>query len=635
MYFEIYAQDLHELSKEERKMCWNPLFPHSVIADGFPIPKRANNIPGLEISFDIMANLSGVSYPINYSNGLILQGLTTMLVPTNLEDEDCMQWHFLSNPKGSRITLQAVDKNFKDWHRTQDLECLQKPRAFLGWSKEANIYLGTQHMDYSRMKCTKAIGPQQRSELSGYSLGASSAGLGFGGPSGGLNFTLGKKRRNEFVQQKDQDMEAALRKTKNIPLILYDPDEQRGWLVSALSVILHLAHVYALRWPELVTLNDQRVELPYAEPSSDGGEAALQAILGNHALPIHKSQIGNKPRCFIDLIQDIYFPLMAIMDINSRRDIPQKRFWQSQPVLCGYELMSVVSSPQSPLPKEHQLMETSGGWTNFAIDVLVLFGEGLGDIIRPCPGQNHLCEKWTSTPRSKDYLTANISMLQVLSDKFGYRESCHKLSESVQWIQSEDLFPDCRHITHRCHRPLQRLKKLTGREKRKEIKKQMANKPPGGAVIFGKPASKLPKMKLSFSRGSDDDTYDPKFLPADANQLHPGLGKVRHDSGYWTGEIHSEDEDSVDEKDHLMTIETQPKGRAGAAAPTFTQNTQMCPPAAHEPQFPDTKPENQDYFYLKILGEFGALLRLGLANFLACLVIYCLAMILTQGKLLK
>lgn len=557
MYFEIYAGDLLPLHKEEKKMCWNPLFPHSVIADGFPIPKRPE-MPGLEISFDIMTCLSGVSYPINHNGGLVLQGLTTMLVPTRVDSGNSVQWHFMHKPKGSRVTLEDVDEDCKQRHKSgdlMDLRPLQENRAFLGWTKEAHVYLGTKDMNYSGIKGTQALRPEPKIQLAGFSLGAGSGGMGYGGPTAALNFTVGKRQRNEYSRGQDQELESKLVKTKAMPLILYDPEEKRAWLVSALSVILHLAHIYAHVWPELVKVKNHTVEMPYAKPSSDSGQAALDVILEHHKMPIYQSTLTEEPRYFINLIHELYSSLMEVIDKNKCREIPSESLFGGRSTVFGWELMSIISSPLGLLDKEHKLESTNGGWVHFAVGVPVLFCDGLGDLIRPCPDQNHLCKGWLTAPTGKDYLTATMSMLKILGDGCGYPNSCYKLGESVTWIQAADLFPDCRHEvgqTHkRCYRPLQRLKKLGGKERKKKTPDLLADRPPGCAVIFGKRSRRIPRLKVSLSKESDDESYGGQALTAAPHLMLPTLGHLRNDSGYSTGDVdpdseHSEDDDEVD-----------------------------------------------------------------------------------------
>ncbi|KAL5320208.1 hypothetical protein ACEPPN_011009 [Leptodophora sp. 'Broadleaf-Isolate-01'] len=540
MYFEIYRQELQPLSKEEQKMCWIPLFSHSVIADGFPIPKR-ENIPGVEISFDIMTTLSGASYPVDYSGGIVLQGLSTMLVPTRLESEDSLQWHFIAKPRGNRITLKDIDENCSEIYPATDLSSLQSRRAFLGWSKEANIYLGTKEMNYADMSFSRAITPTPRIELSGFSVGLGSSVIGQGGPTAVANFTMSKRRRNEYSQQREEDFEFELRKTKDMPILLYDPSSRRAWLVSTLSVILHLAHIYAHIFPSRVTLDNKRIPLPYAEPSSDGGAAALKTILDNHALVIYQSSITKQTKTFLDLIREIYFSLMLVVDKDSARPPAAKTSIRRREVLSGWELKAIVETPQFPQDKECLLLPSSGGWFEVSSSVLVLFCDGLGEVIRPCESgrRNFLCERWRGVPTGKDYLAASVEMLMVLSERCGFGDSCEMVGPGVVWERGDEIgeqggiFADCRHGAGggKCYRPLQKLRRIKparmfSRSRDRERGRSRAGSRPGvmvasgdgmgagrgrgspnGAVIFGKRSTGLPKLSvnITISRGSGDE----------------------------------------------------------------------------------------------------------------------------------
>ncbi|KAH9222187.1 hypothetical protein DL95DRAFT_380989, partial [Leptodontidium sp. 2 PMI_412] len=181
-----------------------------------------------------------------------------------------------------------------------------------------------------------------------------------------------------------------------MPILLYDPSSRRAWLVSTLSVILHLAHIYAHIFPSRVTLDNKRIPLPYAEPSSDGGAAALNTILKNHSLVIYQSEITKQTRTFLDLIREIYFSLMLVVDKDSARPPAAKTGMRRRAFLSGWELKAIVETPQFPQDKECPLLPSSGGWFEVSSSVLVLFCDGLGEVIRPCESgrRNFLCERW-------------------------------------------------------------------------------------------------------------------------------------------------------------------------------------------------------------------------------------------------
>ena len=67
--------------------CWHPLLPHAVIAKGFPIRDRMSG-KGLDISFADMALLSQSMSFTEYDNGLILEGLRSVLIPMKILFQD-------------------------------------------------------------------------------------------------------------------------------------------------------------------------------------------------------------------------------------------------------------------------------------------------------------------------------------------------------------------------------------------------------------------------------------------------------------------------------------------------------------------------------------------------------------------
>ena len=73
--------------------CWHPLFSNSVIVRGFPIPPRDNQI-GLEIEFSIMANLAAILYPLSCYDGIVMKGISSVLVPKK-RIGDSIQWHLI------------------------------------------------------------------------------------------------------------------------------------------------------------------------------------------------------------------------------------------------------------------------------------------------------------------------------------------------------------------------------------------------------------------------------------------------------------------------------------------------------------------------------------------------------------
>ena len=93
-------------------------------------------------------------------------------------------------------------------------------------------------------------------------------------------------------------------------MILYDVDAKKSWFVSTLSVVLHMMHILARRRPSLMTLQDDQVQIPFADASCDGGQSAWDAIFKNDRslLELHAVPHGT-PFKVMDLMKSLWVNL--------------------------------------------------------------------------------------------------------------------------------------------------------------------------------------------------------------------------------------------------------------------------------------------------------------------------------------
>jgi hypothetical protein len=91
-------------------------------------------------------------------------------------------------------------------------------------------------------------------------------------------------------------------------------------------------------------------------------------------------------------------------------------------------------------------MPSNGGWSDLMTDVnaIVLFADGFGDVIRPGGELAGLCSCWRELPSGRDYLAANISILNTLQQRMGARKGNeHLLSHRFKWYSPSIIFEDC------------------------------------------------------------------------------------------------------------------------------------------------------------------------------------------------
>ena len=412
--FQVVLHDLQPISEGEG-CCWHPLFKGSILARGFPIPPRSGQV-GVEIPYSVMTSLARVLYPIEFEGGILLKGYSTMLLPTSCTPES-IQWHFVSSEGNKRLPTASVKDFNGNWCKTQQIEDVSEKRSFLGYCERVKVTLGTREAKYNSVGySTYTPKAGRKLELSGFTTNFAFAAHGLPGPILGLNFTLSKTQATIRKNLIYQDYVGMLDDMTKRPLILYDVDAKRSWLVSMISVVLHLMHLCAQRRPALVQFHGKRVRLPFAEASWNGGNAAWKAIDKKKVLELHDNPEG-EPYRLMDLVKDIWGNLESAIDNLEEQHTNGYRL-QRRRTIRGWELMDmVISSPLNrPQEKEQCIENTGGGWEHLTRHVLTLFCSGLGEIIKP---DQESCPGWSATPMNKDYMIASAAMLESLSTTCG------------------------------------------------------------------------------------------------------------------------------------------------------------------------------------------------------------------------
>lgn len=466
------------------KACWHPLFLNGVLAHGFPIRPRSGEV-GVELPFEVMSYLAGIIGPVQYKEGLILKGYSTIIFPTSLPpqaanpDQVSVQWHLVYNkgPTPTQLSLLTEEENIALW-QPKDLKLLEHARNFLGCYKKVNIHLGTQDAAYDRVDFSQANLFHRRPEFSGFSLGFALP--KFGGPSGTINCTIPKRLS---LTREEHSYEHILSYSSTMPLILYDTSDRRAWMVPALSAIFHMIHIWASvqkkQFPKLPI-----PDLPYAKAASDIGQATQEVIYENSKLRLYVSRDDDKPYMLKDLVKKYWLQLEMVIEAEKDR-----KYSTSQ--LVGWELMELVmGDPFSPA-KEPSTSAIMGNWHGLASDpgMVVLFCRGIGEVIVPDTDAQKLCSIWKTVPTGKDYLTASVKCVLQWSKRFSGPSQCSKLGHTVFWQPSrEDTpFADCSHDDRWSCQRAQELKKRCDRFQ------STSGLEHEGAIVFGQRQKKLQK----------------------------------------------------------------------------------------------------------------------------------------------
>lgn len=484
--FIITVLDVRQLPRGD-EMCWHPLFPNTMIAYGFPVPPRSDEM-GVEIPFDVMLRLARITYAVTYDNGLVLSGFSTLLFPSahhkpKSQDETqsaSVQWHLVtSDDESTRISAGAeLAQHDHIWVKIDDEELLRSARTFLGHYRVSCVHLGTENSGFSNVSESSLADDKPNIAISVRSGNVGTSGTGIFGAAMNVEAVLprGLTRLTKIDYYND-----ILWTAKNMPIILYDADKQQAWLVSTLSIILHMVHTWkATHTPD--------IQLPYAKPDWNGGQAAWDIISNNSRLKLQESFEDDTSYLLKDLVKRLWEHLISCFD-STTLDTSRNRgmIEIGHPKLRGWEYMDVVDPPVRSKMKEQVLDRNGCGWEILTEDVLLLVCKGLGDVIQPAqPGS--LCTEVYPVQESMKYLTASVACLRHLSQKCGMGGACTKLADRVFWPSPPPgLFDDCTHGDEKsCPKTLQRLVP-------KEVHGPTTAVPAQGAVLFGHRTNKLKK----------------------------------------------------------------------------------------------------------------------------------------------
>ncbi|KAF5534814.1 serine threonine kinase [Fusarium phyllophilum] len=354
--FHISLKELEPLDHGAPGTCWTPLFPSTVMAEGFEVPVHPG-VFGLQIPFNAMLELSeivcDVSLEDDHGNatGIYLDGICFFLYPTTYKElpdqQPVIQWHLkekILNDEGGRDPAIPPDKDGGPlWTRIPDYETLRTSTTILGYCEKALVQLGTQ------------------------------------------GSRTGHKR--ELDDQKDLAYKQVLRISQNMPVIIYDTQSQneRAWMVSQLSMILELFNIWAER--------EGLQGIQYATASADGGAAAFN-VLANRSyserVAIEKMADEDPSDIKISgIIKRIYGRIQKTRSINANSDEDARGTLSlGRRTIKGWDWLELVEGLERAVSQRRQVLasrmfDSTPCWLPFTDSIPVFFAHEVGDLIVP------------------------------------------------------------------------------------------------------------------------------------------------------------------------------------------------------------------------------------------------------------
>ena len=373
-------------AQEETHPCWHQLMHGTVLAYGFPISREEQAVGlGLEIPFDLMLAMARVTTRMHLrDDALLLAGPKLALFPSeSVLDKTAMRWHCLQVKEDGQIPKLPQDPSMA----IVDVKTIREYRTFLGYYPRAVINLGTKSF-IRRTEPIPSSGLKSSRERIQFSKeGAASLGISasFGFPARGnvtANISGKWEMSRTLLVTAERGYRDLVESAKVTPVMIYDVFRKTAWMVSELSVALHIALT-------TISRRDSNVRsLPYAQPEADSGNEALRICIDPPDAVLWNEK--DNPITFSDVMEGI---LRDFGEFKKAAKIRKQACgWRPWPLpihgLMGWEFEELVI--REAVFSERELQPGSGhkrnSWWQLPDemdDTVVIFGKEFGNVIQP------------------------------------------------------------------------------------------------------------------------------------------------------------------------------------------------------------------------------------------------------------
>jgi hypothetical protein len=430
----IRIAELEEIQTDQ--LCWPSLLPHAVIAKGFPIRDRTAG-KGLEISFPDMAMLSQSMSFTEHDNGLIVEGLRSVLIPMEaLSQDKAIQWHLEYKRQTEQPELRTISEIFamvpnSKWYKSQQPDELFQKRCFLGWAEEVAVMIGAEQFSTPEVfpsrakKCSKKY---HVTKSHAFSIGTSRVGV-----AANASMAWQTSQPSKMTWDRLKSTRATLADEHRFSLLIYDTDQQIGWLLPRLSVILYSAYKIFTRREQMghrLLSDGKETAFKHAKPDADGASAAFSALDELMLLEVRTSQVSDDKEKFSDTIEQVIFGMDKVRDGLDCANTESERIGSD---LYGVELNDFLELEP---PIDIKQVRVSQPWTRMARSRncgLVLFCRGFGQPIIPTSPQR-LCPSYQGVPPKRCLLATTGTVLHTFMKTHHNGPEGATLGDTVEWL---------------------------------------------------------------------------------------------------------------------------------------------------------------------------------------------------------
>lgn len=570
--------------------CWGRLCCNAMLVHGYPIARRSEPNTGLEISLGNMATIVGSNQIVHWNGRVIMKGFSMLLIAT-LAATDIIVWHLLVSEKaGERISYidPRLDKLGIEPSKEISLRMLEPSRHVIGWCSKVTDLCGEEStriqvygLDYCAdlrvgdatanhdVKTSGLKRPPSSIIIDRLYLEAGSDVVG------GLNMSFNKKEQ-PFWLERESDYPSLLKWMAVQPILFYDVEDCRAWLIDGASALLHLVRISLhLEENDPESTYDWVFDAKKLKDKWDGligRQAALQTLKSWDNLDLNVYVTGKRRRSdgvsetqystFETRIKKILHSIEILIDRQAKM-VSQDGIRISQTLnlrrnITGFDILDVLTPLGPILPRIKYLDSWRYGWDDLinSIGVTTIFGSGFGSLIRP-DDPEAACKSWKFVPEGMDYMTASVSTLQMLyerrllrmdpglavghmTSKIVWSSPCHPFSpcECLKNQEGSNKGSSDEIVEENCHAdPVQFLVKKSWKSRitlRGTTPVNLATLEGKGAVVFGHiPFSNLKKEGNPVSEEHDEDegvSTPPTHAETGGILLPPRIASTTSDS---------------------------------------------------------------------------------------------------------
>lgn len=444
--FQLTSLPLEE-APECDASCWLPLLHGNVIAHGFPIPERGEEV-GVEISLDATILLADIQYPLHIKDVTVFRGWSTLLYPIKASaDFGSIQWHLVTSedPEDPKLlestSIPAYVTNWRD----VGPDSLRSSRCFIGYCKFAEIHLGTKMfglqspLDKSGAKAEECRLIWQKKVT--INIGTSGMGaFGFGATA-----EIGVSKTAKADMAARDNFKRVLDLSTRTSVLLYDVATSTAWLVPEISVILHITRSW---FHGRKDLTKEALEiLPSASIARDGSAAAMKAIEENEKTEL-KRTTQDWTWNFMEGVKESVRILKSCQGSRTRDESSSSASWLSSwfkcPRLYGWDLADLIDARDHTPRREVSIRKNSGDkWIKYIANhpnVLVLFCRNIDPPIRPAHPEK-MCQDWNPIPSGENYLVASVQSLKHLARYCNGGDNGRQPTAECYWLRPRGSRP--------------------------------------------------------------------------------------------------------------------------------------------------------------------------------------------------